>query len=79
LKEVPLVAVTPEDVEVPVAEVVQPQPETVATAQPPNQLPKTASSLSIFITIALVCLLIGIIMRGFSKRPTDLSINQTKK
>jgi len=79
LKEVPLVAVTPEDAEVPVAEVVQPQPATVAMAQPPTRLPKTASSLSIFIAIALVCLLIGIIMRGFSKRPSDLSINQIKK
>jgi hypothetical protein len=78
LKEVPLVAVTPEDTEVSVAEAVQPQPETVAKAQPANQLPKTASSLSIFIAIALVCLLIGVIMRGFSKRPTDLSINQKK-
>jgi hypothetical protein len=79
LKEVPLVAVIPDNAEVPVAEVVQPQPETFAVAQPPAQLPKTASSLSIFITIALACLLIGVIMRAFSKAPTDLSINQTKE
>ena len=79
LKEVPLVAVTPQEAEVPVAEVVQPQPETVAMAQPQNLLPKTGSSLPMFVTIALLCLLIGVIMRAFSKRPTDLSINQIRK
>lgn len=79
LRAVPLIAVTPEETEVSVAEVVQPQPQTVASAEPSNELPTTASSLSIFIAIGLVCLLIGLIMRAFSKPPTDLSINQTKK
>ncbi len=79
LKAIPLVAVTPEETEVSVAEVVQPQPQTVATAEPSNELPTTASSLSIFIGIAMACLLIGLIVRGFSKPPTDLSINQIKK
>jgi len=79
LKAAPLIAVTPQETEVSVAEVVQPQPQTVAAAEPPNQLPTTASSLSIFVAIALVCLLIGLVMRAFSKRPTDLSINQSKK
>ncbi len=79
LKAVPLVAVTPEETEVSVTEVVQPQPQTVATAEPSNELPTTASSLSLFIGIAMACLLIGLIVRGFSKPPTDLSINQIKK
>lgn len=79
LKTVPLVAVTPEETEVPVAEVVQPQPQTVATAEPSNELPTTASSLPIFLTIALLCLLIGLIMRAFSRLPTDVSVIQTRK
>lgn len=79
LKAAPVVAVTPEDREVSVAEVVQPQAETMAAAEPSNQLPKTASSLSIFVTIALVCLMIGLLMRAFSKQPADLSVNQTKE
>jgi hypothetical protein len=78
LKVTPVIAVTPQETEVPVAEVVQP-PQTVATAQLPNQLPSTASSLSIFMTLALACLLIGLVLRAFSKPPADLSINQSKK
>jgi len=37
------------------------------------------SSLSIFVVLALLCLVVGLGLRAFSKPPTDLSINQTKK
>ena len=79
LKAAPVVAVTPQETEVAVAEVVQPLPTTMASTDPPNRLPTTASSLSMFITIALLCLIAGLILRTFTKRPTDLSINQYNK
>jgi hypothetical protein len=50
-----------------------------AAAEASNQGPKTISSLSIFVMLALLCLVIGLGLRAFSKPPTDLSINQTKK
>jgi hypothetical protein len=69
LRAAPVVAVTPENTEVPVAEAVQVQPETVATADPPpNQLPATASSLPMFLALGLMCLLVGVVMRTFTKQ-----------
>jgi hypothetical protein len=50
-----------------------------ASAESANQLPATFSSLSIFVTLGLLCLVIGLGLRAFSKPPTDLSINQPKK
>lgn len=41
--------------------------------------PAGVSSLSIFIAIGLVCLVIGLGLRAFSKPPADLSINQKTK
>lgn len=67
LKAEPVVAVTPGETEVPLAEVVQPPATTVATAEPPNQLPATASTLSIFIMLGLICLAIGLALRTFTK------------
>ena len=43
------------------------------------RLPARISSLSIFITLAVLCLVVGLGLRAFSKPPADLSINQTKK
>jgi len=42
-------------------------------------LPVGVSSLAVFITLGLLCLVVGLGLRAFSKPPTDLSINQTKK
>lgn len=47
-------------------------------AEPANLLPAGISSLAIFITLGLLCLVIGLGLRAFSKPPTDLSINQKK-
>jgi hypothetical protein len=67
LKEVPVVAVTPEQTEEPVAAVVQPEPQTVAAAEPPAELPKTASSLPVLMMLGLLCLAIGLALGIFSK------------
>lgn len=48
-------------------------------AEPANLLPAGIGSLTIFITLALLCLAIGLGLRAFSKPPTDLSINQRTK
>lgn len=48
-------------------------------AEPAHLIPAGVSSLTIFITIALICLVVGLGLRAFSKPPTDLSINQPKK
>jgi hypothetical protein len=50
-----------------------------AAAEPASLLPAGISSLTIFVTLALLCLLVGLGLRAFSKPPTDLSINQPKK
>jgi hypothetical protein len=41
--------------------------------------PAGVSSLSIFITLGLLCLALGLGLRAFSKPPADLSINQKTK
>jgi uncharacterized membrane protein YcfT len=48
-------------------------------AEPAHLIPAGVSSLTIFITIGLICLVVGLGLRGFSKPPADLSINQPKK
>lgn len=48
-------------------------------AEPANLLPAGMGSLTIFITLALLCLAIGLGLRAFSKPPSDLSINQRNK
>jgi uncharacterized membrane protein YcfT len=48
-------------------------------SEPANLRPAGFSSLSIFIVLGLLCLVIGLGLRAFSKPPTDLSINQPKK
>lgn len=49
------------------------------SAEPANLLPAGVSSLSIFVTLGLLCLVIGLGLRAFSKPPSDLSINQSRK
>ena len=55
-------------------------PEASALALPP-QLPKTGSSLTVPIMLAVVvlCLVLGVVLRAFSKPPGELSLNQRTK
>ena len=50
-----------------------------AAAESAIRFPAWISSLSILITLGVLCLVVGLGLRAFSKPPTDLSINQTKK
>jgi hypothetical protein len=49
------------------------------SAKSANLFPAGVSSLSVFITLGLICLVVGLGLRAFSKPPADLSINQSKK
>jgi hypothetical protein len=55
-------------------------PEASALALAP-QVTKSGSSLTIPIMLAAValCLVLGLVLRAFSKPPTDLSLNQRTK
>jgi hypothetical protein len=55
-------------------------PEASALALSP-QLPKTSSSLAVPIGLAAVvlCLVVGVILRAFSKPEAELSLNQRTK
>ena len=50
-----------------------------AAAEPANLLPSGVTSLSIFVTLGLLCLVVGLGLRAFSRPQADLSINQPKK
>ena len=49
------------------------------SAESTHLLPAGISSLAVFVTIGLLCLVVGLALRAFSKPPSDLSINQNKK
>ena len=55
-------------------------PEASALAVAP-QVPKTGSFLTVPIMLAVVvlCLVIGVVLRAFSKPPAELSFNQQTK
>jgi uncharacterized membrane protein YczE len=55
-------------------------PEASGLAQPP-EVAKTSSSLVVPIMLGAVvlCLVIGVILRAFSKPPAELSLNQLTK
>jgi uncharacterized membrane protein YczE len=55
-------------------------PEASALATPP-EVARTSSSLTIPIMLGavVVCLVIGVILRAFSKPPAELSLNQRTK
>jgi hypothetical protein len=55
-------------------------PEASAMALAP-QFMKTGGFLAISVVLAIVaaCLVIGLVLRAFSKPPTDLSLNQRTK
>lgn len=48
-------------------------------AEPANLLPAGVTSFSIFVTLGLLCLVVGLGLRAFSRPQADLSINQPKK
>jgi hypothetical protein len=60
MKQAPLKAQKPAEEEVAVAEVFTPPPATQATAQPPRQLPQTASLLP----LVSLCGLLSLAMAG---------------
>jgi hypothetical protein len=71
LKTVPIVAVTPEEKEVPVAEVIQTTPVVdVATAPSDRELPKSASSLSLIAGLGLGSLALAFALMMIGKRAT---------
>jgi len=55
-------------------------PEASGLAEPP-QVAKASSSLAVPIMLGavVVCLVIGVILRAFSKPPAELSLNQRTK
>ena len=79
LKTVAIVAVTPEEKEVPVAEVIQTTPieqvATVARNEPAAELPKTASTLPLFLFTGLASLVLAFGLSAFSKRTATVSIS----
>jgi len=76
LKAAPIVAVTPEEKEEPVATAIQTSPiEPVATvaSNEPAQLPKTASTLPIFLLFGVVSLGLAFGLTAYSKRTSSVS------
>lgn len=55
-------------------------PEASALALPP-QVPKPGSSLTapIMLAVVVLCLVVGVVLRAFSKPPAELSLNQRTK
>jgi len=55
-------------------------PEASALALAP-QAPKASASLTVPIMLAVVvlCLVLGVVLRAFSKPPSDVSLNQRTK
>jgi LPXTG-motif cell wall-anchored protein len=71
LKTAPIVAVTPEEKEVPVTAAIQTtpiEPEATVASNEPAQLPKTASSLPLFMLFGLVSLGLAFAVTAYSKR-----------
>lgn len=63
LETVPLIAITAEQKEEPIAEAFQTAPESVTVAQ---ELPKTASQAPMFALLGLVCLVAGLGVKRFA-------------
>ena len=77
LKTVAIVAVTPEEKEVPVVAAIQttPEPEAVVARNEPAELPKTAGTLPIFIWTGFASLALAFGFSAFSKRTASPSIS----
>jgi hypothetical protein len=83
LKTVPIVAVTPDEKEVPVTTVIQTTPVAVATvarndnavaSNEPAQLPKTAGTLPLFIALGIAAVGLAFGLAAFAKRPVTVSV-----
>jgi hypothetical protein len=83
LKTAPIVAVTPDEKEVPVTAVIQTTPVAVATvarnenavaSSEPAQLPKTASTLPLFIALGIAAVGLAFGLRAFAGRPVTVSV-----
>jgi len=72
----PIVAVTPEEKEVPVTAAIQTTPEPVATLarNEPAQLPHTASSLPMFIVFGFSSLLLAFGLMAYGRRTAPVAI-----
>jgi hypothetical protein len=72
----PIVAVTPEEKEVPVAVAIQttPAPAAAVARAEPAQLPHTASSLPLFITFGFSSLLIAFGLMAYGRRSAPVAI-----
>jgi hypothetical protein len=75
LKTVAIVAITPEEKEVPVAEVIQTVEPVVARAEPaPAELPKTAGNLPLFMLIGVASLGLAFGLSAYGKRAMTVSV-----
>jgi hypothetical protein len=83
LKTAPIVAVTPDEKEVPVTAAIQttpvavaavPRNETTVARNEPAQLPKTASTLPLFIVFGIAAIGLAFGLRTFAKRPATVSV-----
>jgi len=83
LKTAPIVAVTPDEKEVPVTAAIQTTPIAVATVArnentvartEPAQLPKTASTLPLFIAMGIAAVGLAFGLRVFAKRAATVSV-----
>jgi len=83
LRTAPIVAVTPDEKEVPVTAVIQTTPVAVTTVarnenpvarNEPAQLPKTASTLPLFIAMGIAAAGLAFGLHAFAKRPATMSV-----
>lgn len=83
LKTAPIVAVTPDEKEVPVTAAIQTTPVAVAAVprnentlarNEPAQLPKTASTLPLFIAMGIAAVGLAFGLRAIAKRPATVSV-----
>ncbi len=74
LETVAIVAVTPEETEVPVATVIQTAPAAVVASNEPAQLPKTASTLPLFLLAGFASLALAFGFSAYGKRSLTVSV-----
>jgi hypothetical protein len=74
LKTAELVAVTPEEKEVPVAVAIQTAPEAVVASNEPVELPKTASTLPLFLMVGFASLALAFGLSAYGKRSLTVSV-----
>jgi len=75
-KTAPLVAVTPEEKEVPVTSAIQttPIPESTVASNEPAELPKTASTIPLFLLLGFASLALAFGLSAYGKRSVTVSV-----